>query len=524
MFRALIYAYLQNFNLSLLKTFTFYIENIKLMRYVKYMRAVIISLCIYSPLLSNDYDIDFDNPLGNINLSQIETYDQAHPTSFRNPMQPDELATFFLTQIKSPFWKYTKAPTGRDILYLLPHKITAIEHGGIAAHFFFNMTDRMNLTTGDLIDLEGSFKKRSDFLDMITNFLPEGASSEQVEQLLPFFQKITLQERKSGALLQVGFVKGPCSVQIHTSVQLGARNLWLSPQDRAEIEGIMKDKFGVGQMDEKEMYRLRIGMGDTRIKAGINTINASSMQTDFGFEGIIPTSRFSVVPRLRIGVSQATYNDEELAKSSIAVLRAMRDYLLMPRLGNNGHFGFGCYLETKVGIFREMMQMWMRISYDVLFPNEEDRLFMFRQTITPEQLQTAIGTQNIEKMNDQYIQQYIFPSSFKADVEPGGILNFVLVGNVDFTKRIRWALGYDFYAQQEEHIRQIYSTSYSIQDLRVEDAQSPSVAQHKIFSEIFYHNPKPKRDVGIGLGGDITVANRHIGADWTLYCKIASSF
>jgi hypothetical protein len=323
---------------------------------------------------------------------------------------------------------------------------------------------------------------------------------------------------------QFGLTRGPFSFQIHTSILLAIRNLWLSVKDRTDLSTILKQKFDVGDFDQSEGYCLRFGLGDTRLKIGLNTVNAPSVQVDAGLEGILPTSKFSYNPNIKLGLAKAAFTTEEdlrLALSSS--VKGVRNYLLDPRLGN-GHWGFGCYLEAKIGLFHDLIQWWNHISYDVLFPDDEDRIFMFRKTLTPDNIDPDLVPHPSEELLNTYVRQYVFPSSFKSRVYPGGILNFVTAANADFTKRVKFALGYDFYSQQEERIKSIHNTSIKIQDLRVEDAEVPSVYQHKIFSEIFYHNPKPKSDFGAGVGGDITVRSRNIGEDWTVYIKIASSF
>ena len=118
----------------------------------------------------------------------------------------------------------------------------------------------------------------------------------------------------------------------------------------------------------------------------------------------------------------------------------------------------------------------------------------------------------------------VFPSSFKSSVFPGGVTNVVLATSVDFTKRWRGVIGYDFYAQREEQIKKLYDTTVDLSQLVVEGARTPGMLQHKIFSEIFYHNKKEKSDLGVGLGGDLTVASKRIGDDWTVYVKVAMSF
>ena len=151
---------------------------------------------------------------------------------------------------------------------------------------------------------------------------------------------------------------------------------------------------------------------------------------------------------------------------------------------------------------------------------------MFERTLETDDLHFSTGTGNEEKKQiiNQYIHEYIFPSSFRVTVQPGGVINFVCALDINVTDNWKWALGYDFYAQQQECVKSIHNTTVEPQTLRLKDAQSPSVRQHKIFSELMYHKKQRKGEVGIGLGGDITVASKDIGEDWTAYLKIAASF
>jgi hypothetical protein len=464
-------------------------------------------------------------------LAAIQQYEDQHidELTATRAVTPSQLA-LALSQIKEPLWKNTKPPAGRDILYLLPHKITAIEYGGIAANVFFNMTNDMKVTIHD------TFSEPQ--IDRITNFLPAATpsfpiSEEAIQQLLPLFKKLTIQERKFGVLFQGGLVRGPYTAQLNTSIQLGARNFWLSERDQRAIEDIIKNQYsskssGGGSVarpkfNDREMYIINIGLGDTRLKLGLNALNMTSLQIDVGIESIVPTSSFSS-PTLKSGIPHVADYDgdanEEVMKHAVDVLRTIRDHLVSPRLGNGGHYGLGCYLESKIGMFHELVQLWARASYDVLFPGDEDRLFMFKKTMTPDDV---LNSPSKEK-NNTYVREYMLPSALSTSVCPGGVMNFVAEANINFTKRLIFALGYDFYAQQEEQIKKLHNAPVNIQSLLIEEAQLPSVYQHKVFSEVFYHNKKLKKDVGVGLGGDFTVASRHIGQDWTLYLKLAASF
>jgi len=513
------------------------------------MKSLLKITMLYTLLISSilradgDFDLVFDaQPNDEITLDELNALGNAafDPSAIR--LSPGVIG-FILSKVKTPLWKTTNSPAGRDMLYLLPHKITAIEYGGYAINFFYNMTDQMHVTVDDLFNFLSI--NLSELEELMGQFIPKGIDLREITQLLPLFKKITLQEHKSGFLIQSGFTKGPVTLQIHTSLQLGARNFWLNAEDVAAIKAVFKEKFGGGELDEGQFYKIRFGMGDTRLKIGLNTINMTSFKNDVGLETILPTSRLSYTPKIKLGVEEiileinSSSADEvkqcnnnpncgnkeaNLQNSAINTLQAIRDDLLNPRLGNNGHWGLGCYWEAKIGLFHEMVQLWIRASYDVLFPNEEDRLFMFKQTLTPDDVLHAGNDEAGRKLVNEYIRQYVFPSSFKSTVHPGGVVNFVSVITTDFGKRYRWALGYDFYAKGEEHIKAIHNTNVDIQSLRVEDARSPSAQQHKIFTEIMYHKKGAKKDFGLGLGGDLTVASKGIGEDWTAYFKIASSF
>ena len=136
-----------------------------------------------------------------------------------------------LSGINEPLWKHTKAPVGRDILYLLPHKITSVEYGGLAANLFFNMTNNMRVSAESLI--------KFDQLNEISELLTNAASLKELPCLLALFRKTNIQEHKGGVLLQGGFTRGPFSIQFNTALQVVERNLWLNEEDQAAIKNMI---------------------------------------------------------------------------------------------------------------------------------------------------------------------------------------------------------------------------------------------------------------------------------------------
>ena len=471
--------------------------------------------------------------IGDIDLSDIDAIDDSEKDNVQRNIDDAELlgaAGTLAEKFNQPIWQNTKAPEGRDILYHIPYKIAAIEYGGIAGNLFFNMTNRMNTSSSSLMGgLQGEqLENLKDVLELFVGDLIGQESQKVLSSVVPVLGKITIQERRLGALIQGGFVKGPFSVQLHTSLQVAERNFYISKKNQKIVRDAFSEYDQGGEFDQNELIYWRFGMGDTRLKIGMNTLNLTDFQNDFGFECIIPTSQLSHSPKIDInpgGIFDDTSN-EALQKSITNVLKGMRDYLIDPSLGNGGHFAFGCYMESKADLFHRLLQLWMRVSYDKLFPGDEYRLFMYKVTVTPTDLQNVVKTADVDKVRPvlkSFIQQYLLPTSFKSEIYPGGIFNFVLAASTEI-KKMKFAIGYDFYAQQKETIEKIYNTNTSMLDLKVEASQAERVEQHKVFAEGLYVKKYKRCDLGVGLGGDAAIYSQGIGDDWTVYFKISASF
>ncbi len=478
---------------------------------------------------------DFD-----IDVSTVDVFDKIQSTR-RVPAADKALVDTMVNlegAVKDSIWHNTKAPTGRDILYLLPYKISALERGGFAFNLFFNMTNKMNVGVKSLLNPEAVNLDR--LASDIIPFLPKGTinaslGANELASLLALFKEITLQERKIGAMIQFGFIKGPFTVQIHTPIHMTERNFWLSPQDRQSISRMLKSDDSSSFSDD-ELIRFRYGAGDTRLKIGLNTVNMPNFQTDLGVETIIPTSRFAYTGRYKTASTQDVETAESFGKNLFNVLRGVRDYMLDPRMGNNGHFGFGCYMEAKANVFHNLANIWTRFSYDRLIPGEEERLIMHKKTVADGALAALDGKMADEKgvesialmkqfrqTSSKFVEERLFPRVYTTTVSPGGIFNAVFAISTDI-KKMQFSLGYDFYTQQAELIKKVHNTNATLDELRIDDAQSLRVYQHKVFTEALYIKKLKRCDMGFGLGGDMTVASQGIGQDWTAYAKITTSF
>lgn len=467
--------------------------------------------------------------LDDIPLDVIDRVDDNDDLDSQTRMSNTELvsAAVAFQGITAPLWNYTKAPAGRDILYHMPYKMSSIQYGGIVADIFLNVTNKMNVTSGSILSLQS----QEEWLKSVFLLFMEAMPENEASSVVPLLQHITISEYKIGAYLQGGFVKDFFNIQIHLPVLVGIRHFWLSKRDQNELKSIFS-KYENEPLDQSEFYRIRYGFGDTRLRLGCNTLNMTDFQTDVGLEFILPTSKLSNNPKIRSNpddlfsqIKEGNPGDKEnkdLQDGMSSILKNVRDYMIDPRLGN-GYFGVGTYIESKFDVFHDLAHLWMRASYDKFFPDVEYRLFMFKQAMDPNDLKGKGPDELRNGLMQDFVRQYVFPASFKSEVYPGGIFNFVFAVST-LVKHVNLALGYDYYAQQRERIRRLYNTTTSLQDLRVNDAESNNTEQHKIFAEASYVKNLKRADLGFGLGGDVTVHSSGIGEDWTVYFKISGTF
>ncbi|MBD3273383.1 hypothetical protein GF385_03490, partial [Candidatus Dependentiae bacterium] len=391
-----------------------------------------ISCMDFDDMNFDDMDIDLDM------LDEVEYVPSKSLSDIFDKLLP------VIEEIETPLWNKTKQPKGRDTLYLIPHRISSLEYGGLIFNLFFNYTNKMDFSINEVLKLDENKSALNEF----TQTLIEELDANEASALIPLFKRLTIQERKIGALIQLGFILGAFRIEIDSSLQFSERNFWLSKRDQARIKEMFSDANST--FDDKELYKTKFGMGDTRIKLGLNSLNMSNFQVDIGFEGILPTSKFSTDPRLK----QYEINLENLENDIPDILRSIRDNLITPQLGNFGHFGLGCYFESKIDLFHNSIHLWNRASFDNLFSAKEDRLIPSKQTIqTPVDIASLLDPEYATK----FIKEYIFPPAYRVKIHPGDIINFVSALSFEIGKKWNFVTGYDYYHQQEEQFETIYT-------------------------------------------------------------------
>lgn len=482
--------------------------------------------------LSADDDLDDIELLDlDLDLNALEKAEKENTRALINPITAAHLG-FFFEEIKlnEPLWTTTKPEKGRDILYLMPSKITSIEYGGGSCNLFFNMTPKMHLTGGNLLNIDQVDPvKLAEQLNIVAAANPAFAAfardPKQAGSLLPFIKKITIQERKIGPYFQAGLAHKAFMLQFHTSLQLAERNFWLNKHDLEEVRALNQIIFGDNQQyDESNLYRIRVGLGDTRVKLGLNALNAKKIQTDVGLECIIPTSRSTKKLLPEADVDHQLRDDATLFSTAVNSLLNVRDYLLTPEIGNGGHFGLGFYLEGKVNLFHNLAELITRVSFDKFFEADEQRLMLQKRTTTFNDLAGAVNDLEAQERVIAFAKQHLLPLPYRVSIEPGGIFNGIMIVHIPY-KKWSFRYGYDFYFQQAERFKQIYASPQVLPLLNSELAHVGTIIQHKISSETTYRIKNFNNiNLDIGFGGDTTISAHNIGKDWTFYLKFASEF
>jgi hypothetical protein len=476
---------------------------------LKKILTLLTCLFLFNVINTNLYADDFhDFDSMDIDFDLLDDYQSNNvPTRAASDIYDRLLDVIAL--VDEPLWNKTKPPKGRDTLYLIPHRISSLEYGGLIANFFFNYTPNMGFSIDEVLRLD----ENGQALDLLTLELIENLNAQEASSLIPLFKKLTIQERKIGALIQLGFILNSFRLELDSSLQFSERNFWLSNADQARIKEMFSGTDST--FDDSELYKYKFGMGDTRIKLGLNTLNTSNFQLDVGLEGIIPTSKISTGARFK----QYVIDLDNLKDDIPDILRSIRDNLLTPQLGNFGHFGLGCYFESKIDLFHNNFHIWNRLSFDNLFSAKEDRLIPSKKTFDGF-VDVATGSDEEKTL---FIKEFILPPSYRVKIEPGDIVNFVTTLSFDFNKNSRFSIGYDYYYQQKEHFETVY-TIENLNSLDLNAAISESASQHKIFAETNYTKKQRSWDLILGLGGDYTISNENLGYDWTIFLRVGAAF
>jgi hypothetical protein len=408
-------------------------------------------------------------------------------------------------------WQRTGGFRSRDPLYLIPSRELACDCDkiGLSCHLFFNRSATHPLHPNMVLNSEAT-SLLLDFANggMLTN--AQLRSMDNILRILPYMDQITTQEHRVGGMFQFGFNYGRWIFKLDTLLMCAEKNFW------AKDKGIRKELMK--GTSAGEAYRVRFGLGDTRLKVGYKLFNSDKIKLALGVNGILPTSRFfrkdpSTVIKTKAGDKRQQLLDD--------LLDVNRYLMIEPRLGT-GHWGLGLFADTRIALIKDTLDIWGRVSYDHLFDGKENRFMPSNKKLQVRDLSNLLASDTVP--SDFPIAD-AFPQLVNATVSPGDIFNTTVGLDYKFCKNWKIGVGYDFYMQQAEKIRRISADpNVDTSLLAIDDAIASRVIQHKIFGDIGYTKKGRSIDLNFSVGGDMTVARQNVARDWTVFAKVGIKF
>jgi hypothetical protein len=225
------------------------------------------------------------------------------------------------------FWQRSYGARSRDPLFLIPTRRLIFEKDGFHSTFFFNMSDRLTVYPELVFNID-SLDLFNDLAGGATSFTEgEAGSFETLFKAIPYIRKMTVEERRLGFMLNGGFSKNKFSFQCDLPLILAERNYWIpNKSERRSLQELL-DK--IKKVSKGGAYKVRYGLGDTRLKFGYNFADNNKFKSAAGLSFILPTSKiFSKKPR-------------DIIKSKPGASRneLVGDLLNVQATGDSVHFG-----------------------------------------------------------------------------------------------------------------------------------------------------------------------------------------
>jgi len=326
---------------------------------------------------------------------------------------------------------------------------------------------------------------------------------------------MTVQERKVGSLIQLGFRKKNWLLGIDIPLLLVERNYWLCKSDQNAVKALLD---GVDFSDTSNVMQTRFGFGDTRIKLGYDFSSHFSkrIQGAVGVEAIIPTSRVGR-PKPCLPIKSKPGDTRMELLNDLA--RVGKDILINPKLGT-GHWGVGLFGQVRFSVIPDRLALWARASFDYMFEGNEYRFMPSRKPLSLSVLAQLLQP----TIPEGFPIADLFPCLVRACVKPGHIFNAAVGLDWAFRKNWNLGIGYDLYVQGAEKISGIKSCNVDPSILIVNNPVSPRLIQNKVFSELSYTKKGKHRDWSFGIGGDITISSEEAARDWTVFGKFGITF
>lgn len=371
------------------------------------------------------------------------------------------------------------------------------------------------------------------------------------------FGFLKMQERRAG-IMYGAYYAGECGWNIEARMPLyyNERNFFVTEEEKLLIESsIIFDTDGSGDTDEGEIRKHfvsdALGIGDTRVSAGLFVIDADTMQLNLGIEMTLPTAAafhykllggffpknsnhppFNLLELFQLGLPPIS--DLDAVKQMtidffVSAFDKLSANLLQVSMGNGGHIGVAPFFENFLEL-GERFSITTRGAAEYLFPATEKRFYITKkfpqefQAFEPYTGQGADPEQAPEKLdflNEQLINTFI-PMVFSTSVYPGFIVKLSSELSGNFGDTWRFGVGYDLWWQDKERLGRIKANSIEVANIRTDIAARPGEFQAKVFSTVNYYTEGRWFDWCLTGYADYTILRYGIGKDFTISIRFTA--
>lgn len=507
--------------------------------------------------LRNEFDDDFNNSIDPY-FCTIERFTQTDTINGLALLQKDLYTHSNLVVSRSihdlPLFMQTNAGYREDYCF------------GVEIDPFYNQTTHMYF-----VDSSTNIKSYVDFSStgLVGSAIIQGQglltektaqSLQKAADILPIASNMTLEERRAGLYIRLSTYLKQWTFQCAVPVMYQERNFFISNEDQQKLKGnafISSLSTGMSEDDAqtimmKHIVSDKIGLGDMRLHALFTPYENECTRCTLGGFLTVPTAfafknglmggsfyKHNYIPPFSLKQAFSfvcepdgdTAGDIQVKQSAINyglhALDHLTEILCETSLGNNGHVGIAPIVEcnhifaqcdnTDIGIIAQA-------SLQGFLPCTEKRAYLVQN------VPSSFNTRNYEDKNlakenvaflDNEMNNILFPTIIDTKVTPGLIFETNAAFTYKYTDTIKGQLGYDFWYRGDESIgmnRQIDGTY----DIPV--SKTAKAWQQKIFASLETWFPFCGGDLTTRFGGDVTVASKGIGKDFTVNVLLQLSY
>lgn len=365
--------------------------------------------------------------------------------------------------------------------------------------------------------------------------------------IIPLIKDMHINQRQAGAMFH--YIQNWRRLQFLIKVPLYyfERNENLDDANRLALEEL----FGESDTDFQNAHFVsdKFGLGDTRLEFAVKILERERYDMWFGPIFTIPTAvafkkglrgtnfeKQYCRPNIDIEKLFETVTSVEEFQAfaepiALGAIDSFDSIVLENELGNNGHFGIGFIIESRIQISKTFDYWWAKrwvyhgYTYlEYLCPAEEKR--SFKDVTDPALFVFDVGNDEqkamavLDFLQKQLINKF-YTYTVNTQVQPGVIFRWC--GNCTYEgDRFNFVIGSDTWVQGKETFDCV-DNGYLI-DLAIDAGKTARAYQWKAFTSLNYKVLRPERTWYIGMSFDGVLAESGIGRDYTATIDVIVNF